>query len=154
MKKFYYKHEKFFKYSIYGMLASLLNLLIFHVLIENFHIYYLTANIVAYIIAMLFTFFTNKRRVFNSPYRSFRDTWQEFLSFTRVRLLSFILDNLIMIIGIHLAPNYPDVVKIIDQTILGVLNYYFSKWFIFHTVEKIRWHDLKNKYQAVHHHKK
>lgn len=143
MKEFISKHWSFISYTIFGTLASLINLIVFHVMSENMHIYYLIANVVAYIIAMAFTFITNKIYVFNSKFKSWRNLVHEFLAFVNVRFFSFLLDTGIMIAGVHMFAGHPDLAKIFDQIFVGILNYYFSKWFIFRTTDRFSWNKLK-----------
>ncbi|KRN90370.1 GtrA family protein [Ligilactobacillus ceti] len=145
MNKLLKKYHNFLSYTLYGTLASLINLLVFHILTENLNMFYLVSNVIAYVIAMIFTFITNKKYVFHSQFRSWSDTWQEFLSFVNIRLFSFILDTVIMFVGVHFIVDYPNLIKVIDLILVGILNYYFSKWFIFHTTEKISWRELKQK---------
>ena len=38
-----------------------------------------------------------------------------------------------MFTGVQLLALYKDLAKILDQLICGILNYFFSKWFIFKT---------------------
>jgi len=42
-----------------------------------------------------------------------------------------------MFTGVQLLALYKDLAKILDQLICGILNYFFSKWFIFKTTAKI-----------------
>lgn len=136
MKKFIRKHRNFISYTFFGTMASGVNLIVFHILYQNAGVNYLVANVISYIFGMLVTFFTNKRLVFHSEYDSVRKVIREFLSFCNVRLLSFFLDNFIMVAGIRMFPINSDLLKIIDQCLVGILNYFFSKWFIFNTTQR------------------
>ncbi len=136
MKKFIRKHRSFISYTFFGTMASGVNLIVFHILYQNAGVNYLVANVISYIFGMLVTFFTNKRLVFHSEYDSVRKVIREFLSFCNVRLLSFFLDNFIMVAGIRMFPINSDLLKIIDQCLVGILNYFFSKWFIFNTTQR------------------
>ena len=44
----------------------------------------------------------------------------------------------IMVVGIGIFPINADLLKIIDQCIVGILNYFFSKWFIFNTTNRFQ----------------
>lgn len=155
MKKLFIKYRGFISYTFYGTLASLINLLVFHILAENCHIYYLIANVVAYIIAIIFTFITNKYYVFHSSFDSWPKFVHEFVTFINVRLFSFGLDMGLMVLGIHFIPHHPDLVKFIDQVLVGILNYYFSKWFIFRTTDRWLWNKARwSKKSASHNHNK
>jgi hypothetical protein len=43
-----------------------------------------------------------------------------------------------MVVGIGIFPINADLLKIIDQCIVGILNYFFSKWFIFNTTNRFQ----------------
>lgn len=146
MKKIIQKHQSFIAYAFFGVLASGVNLLVFHILYQNLDFNYLIANVISYICGMLVTFFTNKKMVFHSAYDSFAKVVKEFVSFCNVRLLSFLLDNFIMVVGIEFLPLNADLLKIFDQMLVGLLNYYFSKWFIFNTTQKFEKNILHKKH--------
>ncbi len=137
MKKFYRKYQNFFAYTFFGTLASAINVVLFHILEKDLGFNYLIANCLAYIVAIIFTFVTNKHWVFASKNTPFKQTLQEFASFCNVRLFSFILDIGLMFTGVQLLALYKDLAKILDQLICSILNYFFSKWFIFKTTAKI-----------------
>ena len=52
-------------------------------------------------------------------------------SFFGFRLLSFFIDEGIMIIGVSVLHGNDLIVKLIDQIIVVLLNWFFSKLFIF-----------------------
>lgn len=136
-KKLYRKYQNFFSYTFFGTLASAINVILFHILEKDLGFNYLLANCLAYIVAIIFTFVTNKHWVFASKNTTLKQTLQEFVSFCNVRLFSFILDLGLMFTGVQLLALYKDLAKILDQLICGILNYFFSKWFIFKTTAKI-----------------
>lgn len=131
MKKIFQKYQILLTYTFFGSLASLLNLLLFHVLDQRYGVNYLFANVIAYIVAIIFTFVTNKYWVFASKKTPLKQTLKEFTSFCNVRFFSFILDLLLMFAGVQVLAIYKDLAKLIDQLICGILNYFFSKWLIF-----------------------
>ncbi|WP_054701372.1 GtrA family protein [Secundilactobacillus odoratitofui] len=116
-------------YLFFGGLTTLINIVVFDLFNASLH--YQIANVIAWFASVLFAFITNKLWVFHS--KSVR--WQTFLwetfSFFGFRLLSLVVDQGIMWIGISLLSGNPLLVKIIDQFVIVVINYFFSKWFIF-----------------------
>ncbi|WP_282708695.1 GtrA family protein [Ligilactobacillus sp. Marseille-Q7487] len=149
MNKIYQKYRSFLTYTLFGTLASAVNILVFHILFQVLNMYYLSANVLAYLCAILFSFFTTKTFVFHSNYTSFSKFMRELTAFFTVRLVSFFLDSLIMMLGMHLTKLHPDLIKLIDQVLVGILNYFFSKWFIFTNTKK-----LKNAYKRQLYNKK
>ncbi|MEE1524678.1 MAG: GtrA family protein, partial [Lacticaseibacillus paracasei] len=53
--------------------------------------------------------------------------WFELISFLVLRGVSLLLDNLIMIIGVDWLHGNEILVKILDQVIIVIANYLFSK---------------------------
>ena len=100
------------------------------------------ANTIAFIIALIFAFITNKNIVFKSKKTTIKDTSREFISFTLARLLTFLLESAILTISNVLCLNLV-VMKIIAGIIVVILNYIFSKLFIFNLKEQNN--DISNK---------
>lgn len=97
---------------------------------------YLFANVVSWVFAVLFAFFTNKLFVFNSR------TWKpsvvakEFSSFVTARLVSLGIDTLLMFTFVDLIHMSELLAKLIVQVVVVILNYVFSKLFIFKNRKK------------------
>ncbi|MEY8662982.1 GtrA family protein [Ligilactobacillus faecis] len=130
LKSFYQRYQNFFSYTLFGTLAGALNIILFHQL-EQKGLNYLLANIIAYLIALLFTFITNKYLVFETKHHSLEQTLRELIAFLHIRFLSFLLDLGLMFLGVQVFLLYKDLAKLLDQIVCGILNYFFSKWLIF-----------------------
>ncbi len=127
-QKLFSRIHNFCIYSIFGFLASLINIACYWILRHLWHWQYLIANTLAWLVANIFGFFTNKSIVFKSKYTNIHAFIREFINFFTLRSLSFFIDTGLMFIGISLF-HYPSMlVKIIDQIIVGIVNYYFSRF--------------------------
>lgn len=127
-KKLYHRIRDFCVYSVFGFIASLINIICYWFFRHNWQWQYLIANTVAWIIANVFGFFTNKSIVFKSKYSSIKKFWHEFINFFTLRGLSFFIDTGLMFLGITILRWSSMFVKIIDQVIVGIVNYYFSRF--------------------------
>ncbi len=87
-------------------------------------------NAVAFVISLLFAFFTNKYFVFKSKGLGVKKTIFEFFSFTAARLFTFFIETVIIAFATALSLNLV-IFKIISSIIVVILNYVFSKLFIF-----------------------
>ena len=85
------------------------------------------SNIIAWILSVLFAYVTNRRFVFSSK----GDIKKELLSFFSVRLLSLVIDTIIVYIGIDVLIFDPLVVKIASNIVVVIANYIFSKFLVF-----------------------
>ncbi|WP_235184303.1 GtrA family protein [Agrilactobacillus composti] len=120
------KYRNFLMYTLFGTLASLVNILAYWLLGHAFGWPYLLANSLAWFISVLFSFFVNKSWVFKSAYSTWTEFLAEFISFMLSRILSFFVDNFLMFVGISLLQVASIGVKIIDQVLVGLLNYLTS----------------------------
>ncbi|GAX08758.1 MAG TPA: GtrA family protein [Lactobacillus sp.] len=123
------KYESVISYLFFGGLTTLINIGVFDWL--NHSMNYQIANVLAWLASVIFAFITNKLWVFNSKSMAWKTFLWETATFFFFRLLSLAVDQLIMYVGISLLSGNPLIVKIIDNVIVVILNYFFSKWIIF-----------------------
>ena len=125
------KYEELLIYIFVGVLTTLVNMIVYYYFtrIINFSLY--TSNIIAWIVAVLFAFFSNKFIVFKSIDKRFKTIFKEGISFTSMRILSLGLEMITLYILISIFSWNDMVVKLIAQIIVTISNYIFSKLFIF-----------------------
>lgn len=118
-------------YIYFGAFTTLVNIVSYlfftRVILFNF----MVANALAWILAVLFAYVTNKFFVFESKRIEIRFVFKEFLSFVSFRLLSGVVEMLIMYVMIDLLFVNDVIVKIFTNIVVIVLNYLFSKMIIF-----------------------
>ncbi|UQS82109.1 GtrA family protein [Bombilactobacillus folatiphilus] len=126
------KYEKVWSYLFFGGLTTLINLVVFNVLYTWQHLLgYQLANVLAWFLSVLFAYITNKRYVFDSHQNSQQAMRTELFSFFFFRVLSLVLDLLIMQIGVGILQQNAFWVKLVDNVLVVIANYFFSKIFIF-----------------------
>lgn len=107
-----------------GFAASVVNtvaFLLFHSWLKMAVVY---ANTIAFIISNLFSFFANKELVFTQNLDDRHGVlYQLGMFFLYRRLLSLIPDNIIMVVGLSWLHWNTLLVKIIDQIMVGLINY-------------------------------
>lgn len=128
IKRLVFKYRDFLTYTIFGFLASLVNIFTYWVFRHTIIWPYLLANTMAWFVANLFGFFTNKSLVFQSKYTTFGAVCREVLSFFFFRGVSFFLDNGLMIVAISFLGWQSMTAKIIDQLIVGIVNYITTRY--------------------------
>lgn len=129
--KLFQQYQEIITYVFFGGLTTLVNIVVFFILDTGFNTPYLIANAIAIIVSILFAYVTNKIWVFHSKTKNFRDTFYEFIKFIGFRLLSGLADMLTMYILVDLILLDTNLSKLATQFIVVVLNYLFSKFFIF-----------------------
>ncbi len=92
---------------------------------------YYFANIIAWIIAVLFAFFTNKFYVFQSKFLRINILIPEFISFTIARILSLIFEEAFLFLTIELFDMNHTLSKLSASVFVVIFNYFASKFFIF-----------------------
>ena len=133
----YKKYKEIVNYIIFGVIATVINIGVFAILNlllgENL---YLISNIVAIIASVLFQYFSNKFFVFERKTLSKKETFMEFIKFISARAFTAVLDMVIMLIGVSLLNINEILMKIITNLIVVILNYIFSKFFVFKKTAK------------------
>lgn len=134
-------------YIIFGVLTTLVNLVVFTIcnrafdgtnfLNSDFLSFlflgkpYLLSNTIAWIVAVVFAFFTNKMFVFQSKSFEIKNLLKELASFLGARVFSLIVEQIGLFILIDKVLLNELVSKIILGIVVVILNYFFSKLFIF-----------------------
>ena len=123
------RYQEALSYLVFGVLTTLVNLLIFYPLSRG--ISYLIANVVAWIGAVVFAFFTNKAFVFEDHDWSAGTLFRQGAAFAAARLLSLGMEELILLIFVERMGLNADITKLIAQVLVVIANYVFSKLWIF-----------------------
>ena len=124
----YKKYKEIINYLIFGGLTTLISIITYALFAKVFHIDYLISNVLSWIIAVLFAYITNKMFVFES--KSKKDI-KEITSFFFFRIVSLIMEMVILYVFVDMLHIDDLVTKIIAQIIVIVSNYVFSKVFVF-----------------------
>ena len=123
----YKKYKEIINYIIVGgctTIVSIASYFLFRLIISN----YLVCTILSWIVAVIFAYFTNRIFVFNSKNKNI---FLELIKFVFARVLSLLSELLVMFILVDLVNIDDKISKIIVQFIVLVLNYVFSKVFVF-----------------------
>lgn len=89
------------------------------------------ANVIAWVAAVLFAFFTNRKWVFQSARRGAAAVFGELLTFAGGRVLTFFLQELIFFVFFDLLAWNEYAVKIVAAVLVVALNYIISKLLVF-----------------------
>ncbi len=149
LKSFVYKflNKEVILYIVFGVLTTAVNLIVFTIcnrafdgtifLNSDFLSFlflgkpYLLSNTIAWIVAVVFAFFTNKMFVFQSKSFEIKNLLKELASFLGARVFSLIVEQIGLFILIDKVLLNELVSKIILGIVVVILNYFFSKLFIF-----------------------
>ena len=122
------KYSEVINYLIFGVLTTLVSIGIYALCTKCFHINYMISNCISWIISVLFAYITNRIFVFKSKSS---DIVIEMYQFFKYRIFSFLIDVFLMYVLVELI-NIDDMIsKVIVQVVVIILNYVFSKIFVF-----------------------
>lgn len=123
-------------YLIAGILTTVVNLAVYGVLCNVFKIYYLLANVIAWIVAVIFAYIINDLWVFRSKSENMKNEIIKILKFFAARAFSLLIEEAGLFLFVKVAGFNNMVVKAFLAVVVIVLNYLFSKIYIFKGVKK------------------
>lgn len=127
---FYLKKVEAMRYLIFGALSTLVNILVF-ALFNTLGLSTIASNTIAWIISVIFAYTTNKYCVFKAKTEGKKDLLREFSSFIVARLATLGVETIMMWTTIDLWHWNAILMKVIANIVVIVLNFVFSKLFIF-----------------------
>lgn len=133
IKKKYVKYAEIIRYLIIGGLTTLISILTYFVVTHSFlnpqdKIELQIAEIISWVLAVTFAYFTNKKYVFRVEKNY---SVKEVISFFSSRVATLLIEMLIMYIFVSVLHFDDKIIKIISQVIVIILNYLFSKFLVF-----------------------
>ena len=131
IKDFLTKHRIVFLYTIFGILTTIINFTSFYFFYEIVQWANILSNVIAWIIAVTFAFITNKFYVFNSLEYDVKTIIREGSAFIVTRLITGIIDIVIMYITVDVIRYNASLCKFISNCIVIICNFISSKMFIF-----------------------
>jgi len=129
--KIYKKYEEIINYLIMGVLTTLVSIITYFIFAKVIGINYLVSNIISWIISVSFAYITNKIFVFKNNIKEKKQVFIQIYQFVKYRLLSLVIDILLMYLLVEIIKMDDMIAKVINQIIIIVLNYVFSKLFVF-----------------------
>lgn len=140
MKELLTKYKSLISYAFFGALTTAVNIITYGAC-TWFGMGTGWANALAWVLSVLFAYFTNRKWVFESENRTLPAVLKEFASFVACRAGTGVLDQVIMVVGVDvLGPKLIPAeygylwsmgLKIASNVLVIILNYVFSKVIIF-----------------------
>lgn len=124
---FFLKYRQPILYIVFGLLTTLISIAVFAVFTEAVGTDPLIANIVSWILAVLFAFVTNRRFVFEAN----GNLVTQLARFYLARIITLLLEEGIIFIFVTLLTFDALIVKTLAQIIVVILNFVISKLFVF-----------------------
>lgn len=128
---FYEKNREVLLYILFGGLTFLVSIFSFALCDVALHMNELIANVVSWIVAVSFAFFTNRIWVFQAPTKTFAEFISQMAAFFGGRVITLVIEEVILLVFVTWLALNSMAVKVAAQIIVIVLNYVISKLLIF-----------------------
>lgn len=142
LKKYWEKYKHIAAYLFWGVVTTIVNIGAYQIMSPIWHWNYELSTIIAWFLSVLVAYFTNKVWVFGSHYTTIKAFFIELLQFFFYRGLTLLMDMAFMWVGISLlglrSPLQQLILKTLDNVVVVIANYIFSKWLIFKSNDKIK----------------
>lgn len=124
------QRQKIVLYVFFGVITTVINIAIYTLLRTVFHSPITLAYVIAWLIAISFAFWSNRKAVFESTSKHYLEIQTEFIEFAVSRISTVLLGALILSLGLIIYNN--DLFwNIIQNIIIIITNYVLSKKFVF-----------------------
>ena len=126
--EFYRNHLELINYLFIGGCTTIISILSYALFAKVCSFDLVVANVLSWIISVLFAYFTNRVIFFNSKNKNY---FKDFISFTGSRVITLILDTLLMILFVKTLNMNDMIAKVIVQIVVIIGNYLISKLLVF-----------------------
>lgn len=118
-------------YIVFGVLTTVLNLVIYFVMTEGMAQNESFSYFIAWVVAVAFAFVTNKKFVFSSKTKRAKAVLYELATFVGGRLLTFAIGEVLITVFVSMLGQSNVLWKILTNIIEIVVNWLFSKMITF-----------------------
>ncbi len=131
IKSLWERYKELILYVFFGGCTTLINILVYFVCRQWLMMSVVRADIVAWFLAVVFAYVTNKLYVFESKSWRGQVVAKELMEFFAARLFSLGVDVALLYITVEVLRWWELPMKIIANVVVIAINYVFSKWIIF-----------------------
>lgn len=131
IKKLFLKYKMPILYVVFGGLTTLVNTAVYYLCFNVLGAANVPSTIIAWVLAVIFAYITNKLWVFESKSFDAKTLRHEIPSFFGARIATGLLDVGIMYLAVDVMHWDPLLWKLISNALVILLNYIASRLFIF-----------------------
>ncbi len=125
------KYKDVIPYLFFGVCTTLVNVITYWVCAHPLGINTMVSTIVAWILAVLFAYVTNRKWVFHSEAKTKKEIVKEMVSFFGCRLATGVVDWGCMFVFVQILRWNDVIIKFVANLLVIILNYVASKLVIF-----------------------
>lgn len=131
IRRLWDKYRDFILYAFFGGMTTLVNTGVFWVCAHPLGLPVVPSSMIAWFLAVLFAYLTNRKWVFHSEAETPREVAKEALTFFLCRIATGILDWVLMWLLVDRLHLNDMVIKVAVNLLVILLNYVASKLLIF-----------------------
>lgn len=131
LKELFYKYLDFILYAIFGVLTTVVNIVVYWLTAHIFHFGTMPSTLIAWVAAVLFAYVTNRKWVFHSKAVGTGKIIKEMISFFVCRIATGAVDWVCMFVFVDIIHINDIFVKIASNVLVIILNYIASKLVVF-----------------------
>lgn len=132
---FYKKYKEMLLYLFFGGLSFIVSIATYALFNVGMNINELIANVLSWIITVMFAFLTNRVWVFQSPTNGVAEFVKQMFVFYSGRVITLVVEEVILLVFITWLGCNSMLVKVVAQVIVILLNYVISKLVVFRKKE-------------------
>ena len=125
------KYKDVILYLFFGICTTLVNVVVYWLCAHPLEVNTMVSTIIAWILAVLFAYVTNRKWVFRSQAITIDGIIKEIISFFGCRLATGIIDWICMFVFVEILYFDDVVIKLAANMLVIILNYVASKLIIF-----------------------
>ena len=130
------KYKDVIPYLFFGVCTTVVNIVVYWGCAHLLSLNVMASTVIAWILAVLFAYVTNRKWVFRSTAFSRKEVIREILGFFGCRLATGVMDWLCMFVFVELLKLNDVVIKVFANVLVIILNYAASKLIIFKGTDK------------------
>lgn len=130
IRRLWQKYRELIMYGVVGVCTTVINVVAFQ-LLHTGGMHYAIANVIAWVVAVAFSFFANKLLVFENHGWKPQVVWREAVTFTLSRAATLLVDEAgmaLLISGLHWQ-ELP--AKVVVNVLVIIINYVLGKFWVF-----------------------
>lgn len=132
---FYKKYKELLLYLFFGGLSFIVSIATYALFNVGMNINELIANVLSWIITVMFAFLTNRVWVFQSTTNGVAEFVKQMLVFYSGRVITLVVEEVILLVFITWLGFNSMLIKVIAQVIVILLDYVISKLVVFRKKE-------------------
>lgn len=130
-KQLWEKHKELILYVFFGGCTTLINIVSYFACRQVLHMPVVPADVLAWLVSVIFAYVTNKLFVFESKSWRLRLVLKEGAEFLAARVFSLGVDVVMLYVTVTILGWWELPMKVLANVVVIVINYIFSKWIIF-----------------------